>query len=104
LLELLPFRPRRAGRGREIPHDYYGFLGEWADRIADSAPTTVEVLTGLVKGFEELGLDELILDPTIAELDQVDHLADALLLGGAGPALPGRVRVWSVPALLPAGA
>jgi hypothetical protein len=72
-------RPRRAGRAREIPQDYYGFLGEWADRIADSAPTTVEVLRGVVKSFEDLGLDELTLDPTIAELDQVDRLADALL-------------------------
>jgi hypothetical protein len=29
--------------------------------------------------FEDLGLDELTLDPTIAELDQIDRLADALL-------------------------
>jgi hypothetical protein len=28
---------------------------------------------------EDLGLDELTLDPTIAEVDQVDRLADALL-------------------------
>jgi alkanesulfonate monooxygenase SsuD/methylene tetrahydromethanopterin reductase-like flavin-dependent oxidoreductase (luciferase family) len=59
--------------------DYYGFLGEWADRIAESAPTTPDALTGLTKRFEDFGVDELILDPTISELDQIDRAADALL-------------------------
>jgi alkanesulfonate monooxygenase SsuD/methylene tetrahydromethanopterin reductase-like flavin-dependent oxidoreductase (luciferase family) len=59
--------------------DYYGFLGEWADRIAESAPTSADALKGVAKTFEDLGVDELVFDPTIAELDQVDRLADALL-------------------------
>jgi alkanesulfonate monooxygenase SsuD/methylene tetrahydromethanopterin reductase-like flavin-dependent oxidoreductase (luciferase family) len=59
--------------------DYYGFLGEWADRIAESAPRTPEALKELAASFEGIGVDELILDPTIAELDQLDRLADALL-------------------------
>ncbi|MGH2788410.1 MAG: LLM class flavin-dependent oxidoreductase [Actinomycetota bacterium] len=59
--------------------DYYGFLGEWADRIAESAPTTPDALKGVTKSFEDIGVDELILDPTISELDQIDRLADALL-------------------------
>jgi alkanesulfonate monooxygenase SsuD/methylene tetrahydromethanopterin reductase-like flavin-dependent oxidoreductase (luciferase family) len=29
--------------------------------------------------FADIGVDELILDPTISELDQIDRLADALL-------------------------
>jgi alkanesulfonate monooxygenase SsuD/methylene tetrahydromethanopterin reductase-like flavin-dependent oxidoreductase (luciferase family) len=59
--------------------DYYGFLGEWADRIAESAPTTPESLKELAGRFEDIGVDELILDPTISELDQIDHLADVVL-------------------------
>jgi len=59
--------------------DYYGFLGEWAGQIAESAPTTREELKALTTSFEDLGVDELILDPTISELDQIDRLADALL-------------------------
>ena len=59
--------------------DYYGWLGEWADRIAESAATTPEALKAVATSFEDLGVDELILDPTIAELDQIDLLADALL-------------------------
>jgi alkanesulfonate monooxygenase SsuD/methylene tetrahydromethanopterin reductase-like flavin-dependent oxidoreductase (luciferase family) len=59
--------------------DYYGFLGEWADRIAEAAPTTTQTLREVAGKFEEIGVDELILDPTIAEVGQVDRLAEALL-------------------------
>ncbi|MGH2773848.1 MAG: LLM class flavin-dependent oxidoreductase [Actinomycetota bacterium] len=59
--------------------DYYGFLGQWADQIAESAPTTPDALKALATGFEDIGVDELILDPTIAELDQIERLADILL-------------------------
>jgi alkanesulfonate monooxygenase SsuD/methylene tetrahydromethanopterin reductase-like flavin-dependent oxidoreductase (luciferase family) len=59
--------------------DYYAFLGEWANRIAESAPTSPEALKQLARRFEDIGLDELVLDPTIARLDQIDRLADALL-------------------------
>jgi alkanesulfonate monooxygenase SsuD/methylene tetrahydromethanopterin reductase-like flavin-dependent oxidoreductase (luciferase family) len=68
----------QAGASRYLK-DYYGFLGEWADRIAESAPTTPEALTGHAARFRDIGVDELILDPTISELDQIDRLADALL-------------------------
>jgi alkanesulfonate monooxygenase SsuD/methylene tetrahydromethanopterin reductase-like flavin-dependent oxidoreductase (luciferase family) len=59
--------------------DYYGFLGEWADRIAEAAPTTPEAVKEVAARFRDLGVDELILDPTIAELDQIQRLADTLL-------------------------
>ena len=59
--------------------DYYAYLGEWADGIAESAPTTPDALKALVTSFEDLGVHELILDPTIPELGQIDLLADALL-------------------------
>ena len=59
--------------------DYYGWLGEWADRIAESAPTTRDAIKDLARRFEDIGVDELILDPTISDLDQVSMLADALL-------------------------
>jgi alkanesulfonate monooxygenase SsuD/methylene tetrahydromethanopterin reductase-like flavin-dependent oxidoreductase (luciferase family) len=59
--------------------DYYGFLGEWADGIAQAAPKTPEALKGIAASFEDIGVDELILDPTMSELDQVDRLAEAIL-------------------------
>jgi probable F420-dependent oxidoreductase len=62
--------------------DYYGFLGEWADRIAQGVPRTPEALRELARRFEEIGVDELIFDPTIADLAQVDLLAEAVLSRG----------------------
>jgi alkanesulfonate monooxygenase SsuD/methylene tetrahydromethanopterin reductase-like flavin-dependent oxidoreductase (luciferase family) len=59
--------------------DYYAYLGEWADRIAESASTTPEAIKGIAARFEDIGVTELIMDPTIAEGDQVDRLAEAIL-------------------------
>jgi alkanesulfonate monooxygenase SsuD/methylene tetrahydromethanopterin reductase-like flavin-dependent oxidoreductase (luciferase family) len=59
--------------------DYYGYLGEWVDAIARGVPRTPEAIRDTVGRFEEIGVDELILDPTIADLEQVDLLAEAVL-------------------------
>ena len=67
-----------AGAARYLK-DYYAFLGEWADRIADSAPVTPGAVKKLVARFDDIGVDELIFDPTIAELDQIDRLAEEAL-------------------------
>jgi alkanesulfonate monooxygenase SsuD/methylene tetrahydromethanopterin reductase-like flavin-dependent oxidoreductase (luciferase family) len=58
---------------------YYGFLGDWAEGVASGAPRTPEAVGERADAFERLGVDELIFDPTVADLDQVDRLADALL-------------------------
>jgi alkanesulfonate monooxygenase SsuD/methylene tetrahydromethanopterin reductase-like flavin-dependent oxidoreductase (luciferase family) len=60
---------------------YYGFLGEWAEAIATGTPRTPEAVRERAAAFEQLGIDELIFDPTVADLDQVDRLAEAV---GAG--------------------
>jgi hypothetical protein len=57
---------------------YYGYLGDWAEGIAAGAPRTPEAVREQARAFEELGVDELVFDPTVADLDQVDRLADAL--------------------------
>ena len=61
---------------------YYGFLGDWAEGVATSAPRTAVAVRERAAAFEALGVDELIFDPTVANLDQVDRLADAV--GGQG--------------------
>jgi alkanesulfonate monooxygenase SsuD/methylene tetrahydromethanopterin reductase-like flavin-dependent oxidoreductase (luciferase family) len=58
---------------------YYGFLGGWADQIAQGVLRTPERFEETIAGFRDLDIDELILDPTIAELEQVDLLADTVL-------------------------
>jgi alkanesulfonate monooxygenase SsuD/methylene tetrahydromethanopterin reductase-like flavin-dependent oxidoreductase (luciferase family) len=60
---------------------YYGFLGDWAEAIATGTPRTPEAVRERAAGFEQLGIDELVFDPTVADLDQVDRLADAVGTG-----------------------
>jgi alkanesulfonate monooxygenase SsuD/methylene tetrahydromethanopterin reductase-like flavin-dependent oxidoreductase (luciferase family) len=57
---------------------YYGFLGDWAEGIARGTPRTPAAVRERAAAFEELGVDELVFDPTVANLDQVDRLADAV--------------------------
>lgn len=58
---------------------YYGYLGERAEALVASALRTPKSLADAVKAFEEVGVDELVLCPTLADLDQVDRLADEVL-------------------------
>jgi alkanesulfonate monooxygenase SsuD/methylene tetrahydromethanopterin reductase-like flavin-dependent oxidoreductase (luciferase family) len=55
---------------------YYRFTGEWAEAIAMGAPRTPEAVRERAAAFEQLGVDELIFDPTVGDLDQVDRLAE----------------------------
>jgi alkanesulfonate monooxygenase SsuD/methylene tetrahydromethanopterin reductase-like flavin-dependent oxidoreductase (luciferase family) len=60
--------------------DYYGFLGpETAEMIAGGAHRSPEAIKDVIAGFEEVGVDELILDPTVGDPAQVDLLARAAL-------------------------
>lgn len=57
---------------------YYGFLGDWVDGIAMGAPRTPEAVRDTAKAFEDIGVEEFIFDPTVADVRQVDLLADAV--------------------------
>ena len=59
--------------------DYYAYLGDWAAKIADGTPRGSSAVRDSVKSFEDAGVDELIFDPTVADLREVDLLADAVL-------------------------
>jgi alkanesulfonate monooxygenase SsuD/methylene tetrahydromethanopterin reductase-like flavin-dependent oxidoreductase (luciferase family) len=58
---------------------YYGFLGDWAESIAMGTPRTPEAVGQRVAAWAELGIDELLMDPTVGDLDQIDLLADLVL-------------------------
>lgn len=64
--------------GREYLLDYYAFTGPFARRIADGLLTTPLEVRGLVQGYADAGCDHLILLPAVAELSQVDRLADVV--------------------------
>jgi alkanesulfonate monooxygenase SsuD/methylene tetrahydromethanopterin reductase-like flavin-dependent oxidoreductase (luciferase family) len=59
-------------------HDYYGFTGPFADRIAASALTDPAAIREAVAEFERAGCDELIMFPCNPDSEQVGLLADAL--------------------------
>ena len=53
-------------------------MGDWAERIAAGAARTPAAVQDTADAFERLGVDELVFDPTVADLDQVDRLAEAI--------------------------
>ena len=65
--------------GSAYLHDYYSFLGQYVDGMAAALPRTAEQLRDIAHRFEDAGTTDLMFDPTIADLEQVDLLAEAVL-------------------------
>jgi alkanesulfonate monooxygenase SsuD/methylene tetrahydromethanopterin reductase-like flavin-dependent oxidoreductase (luciferase family) len=59
-------------------HDYYEFVGEYAEGIDQAVLRSPDAVRGGVARFEAAGVDELFLDATVADLAEVDLLADIL--------------------------
>lgn len=72
--------PGKAERAAEYIRHYYGFMGQIAESVVQTLPSTPEALKGAAQAFKDIGLDELILWPTVAEREQLDRAAD--LVGG----------------------
>ena len=67
-------------RSRGYLLDYYGILGpEVAEMIAAGAHRSAQAVRDVVAAFAEAGVDELFLDPTVGDPEQVDLLAEAAL-------------------------
>ena len=58
--------------------DYYAFTGPFAAKIAAGNLTSPRAIRDFVRAYEEAGCDELVLLPTVADLGQLDRLADVL--------------------------
>ena len=69
-------RAKDAARG--YLGDYYAFLGEYAEMVAESAATDADTVRQYVQAFSDAGCDELILFPCDPDPGQVDLLADAI--------------------------
>ncbi|HST66187.1 MAG TPA: LLM class flavin-dependent oxidoreductase [Mycobacteriales bacterium] len=63
---------------RNLRH-YYGFLGDMADFVVTNAVRTPEEARQRARDFADAGFTELMFDPAVPDLDQVDRLADAVL-------------------------
>jgi alkanesulfonate monooxygenase SsuD/methylene tetrahydromethanopterin reductase-like flavin-dependent oxidoreductase (luciferase family) len=68
--------PNAAERGLAKIRHYYSFAGEKAESIAQPILSTPQAVKEAIKEYSAIGLDELILSPTLAEIDQVDRLAE----------------------------
>ena len=61
-------------------HDYYAPMGpDVAEMIAGSALRSPEAVQSALQAYADAGVDELILDPTVTQPDQVDLLAEVAL-------------------------
>jgi alkanesulfonate monooxygenase SsuD/methylene tetrahydromethanopterin reductase-like flavin-dependent oxidoreductase (luciferase family) len=68
--------PDAAEKAAQYIRHYYSFIGPMADRLASSVPSTPDAVKGTIRAFSDVGVDELILWPTIPDLNQVELLAE----------------------------
>jgi alkanesulfonate monooxygenase SsuD/methylene tetrahydromethanopterin reductase-like flavin-dependent oxidoreductase (luciferase family) len=64
---------------RESLGDYYGFLGDYANQIVESAAKDANTVKQYLSAFEGAGADEVICFPASTDLGQVELLASAAL-------------------------
>jgi alkanesulfonate monooxygenase SsuD/methylene tetrahydromethanopterin reductase-like flavin-dependent oxidoreductase (luciferase family) len=64
--------------GADYLRDYYAFTGPFAEKIAEGLLTTPQAINGFIRGYEDAGCDELILYPTLPQLNQLQRLAEVL--------------------------
>ena len=64
--------------GADYLRDYYAFTGGFAEKIAAGNLTTARAVKDLIRGYEAEGCDELVLLPTVADLADIDRLAEVV--------------------------
>jgi alkanesulfonate monooxygenase SsuD/methylene tetrahydromethanopterin reductase-like flavin-dependent oxidoreductase (luciferase family) len=58
--------------------NYYAFMGPRAEFLANAIPSTPAEVKGVIAALADAGVDELVFWPCIADLDQVERLAELL--------------------------
>ena len=64
--------------GAAYLRDYYAFTGPFAEKIATANLTSPQAVIDFVRGYEEVGCDELVLFPAVPDVGQLDLLAEVL--------------------------
>jgi len=67
-----------AERGLAYMKDYYAFTGPFAEKIAAGLLTTPQDVAAFLRGYEELGCQEMVLFSAVSDLDQLDRLEEIL--------------------------
>ncbi|GAB1812123.1 LLM class flavin-dependent oxidoreductase [Mycobacterium sp. MUNTM1] len=65
--------------GRAHLHRYYGFKPDYAALNAADMISSANEAAQTVRAYRDLGFDGLMFHPCVAEIDQIDHLAEAVL-------------------------
>lgn len=65
-------------RGLGYMRDYYAFTGPFAEKIAAGLLATPQDVAAFLRGYADLGCQEMVLLPAVAELDQIGRLEDVL--------------------------
>jgi hypothetical protein len=65
--------------GAAYLRDYYAFTGPFAEKIAAANLASPQAVVDFVRGYEEAGCDELVLLPTVADIGQLERLAEVLV-------------------------
>lgn len=71
---------RVAEAGARYLRDYYAFTGPFAEKIVAGLLTTPQAIAQFLRGYAEAGCDEMVLLPTVADLEQLHQLA--MILSG----------------------
>ncbi len=69
---------KAAEAGVRYLRDYYAFTGQFAERIAAGLLTTPQAIAQFLRGYAEAGCDEMVLLPTVADLEELHQLANVL--------------------------
>ncbi len=64
--------------GYSYMKEYYAFTGPFAERIAAGLLTSPQAVAQFIRGYQDAGCDELVLFPTVPDLDQLDRLAEVI--------------------------
>ena len=67
-----------AGQAERSLGHYYSFLGDYAQRVVDSAAKDADTIKGYLAAFEQAGADEVICFPASVDPGQVGLLAEAI--------------------------
>ncbi|MCH8973995.1 MAG: LLM class flavin-dependent oxidoreductase, partial [Chloroflexi bacterium] len=55
---------------------YYSWMGEAAEARAKAIPSTHEAVRDALSALEAIGVDEVVLGPAVADIDQLDRAAE----------------------------
>jgi luciferase-like monooxygenase len=64
--------------GTDYLRDYYAFTGPFAEKIAAGNLTSARAIKDFVRGYAAEGCDELVLLPTVSDLNELDRLAEVV--------------------------